>query len=570
MTALVVVIMALAAADGAPADAQTEAPPEPPVVADPLSALGLGDAVGEPLVDGATLFAPLVSGGVVVIDVADAAAPRMRVRLLEGRAVLRVELIEEAVVVFATDGAVLAFSRSVPHDAMPLPASVATALTSPTSPTSPAPPATNAAAVVRVLEVRGQLVVIGAGRSAGFIKGVTVRVFAQRSLVPNANAPGAGQGEVTATLRIDDADATRSVATLSEGDAAFVGDAVKLSPEVATGTVIDVPWPYVVIDAPPDWTVGRHIAIRSADGSLAAIVRIDRIEGGRATAKLGVGDVAAAGDRVERYSDASELTAHRFIRKRFWSLPPRAPFALRVWLKTRGAIGMQPGVPPGTPTQGAAFVELGAKYYFASLPIAVTAELSPVGFGILSTTAHYPSAGTVTVAYSEDFIEAGLGAGVMLGSPGPCFSSPDFTFLTCEDRSGVSINQAFRVGAVDGLHLELATSIVVRSGQTLLVDGQRSELQQQPVILGMVRAELDVPLTSTLRTFFAGGIGHPGWAFAEGGAHWFVAGTGAPGTVVLSGALGASGMLDGPGQDVQGFTTSVIGPSATLGAELRF
>lgn len=102
---------------------------------------------------------------------------------------------------------------------------------------------------------------------------------------------------------------------------------------------------------------------------------------------------------------------------------------------------------------------------------------------------------------------------------------------------------------MDGLHIAWGSSIFVRSPEGF--------------VFGMGRAELGVPVSSTLGLFAAGGGGENGWGFGEVGVRSFFGGTGAPGTVMLSASLGGAGVFDGPAHE------NVIGPSVAFGMEWR-
>ena len=248
------------------------------------------------------------------------------------------------------------------------------------------------------------------------------------------------------------------------------------------------------------------------------------VAGARAMALLGRGDIAVAGDLVER-TDASRS-------ERLW-LPRRAGFAWRVGFMARpflslGNIG------------GGALVDWYARYTFAELPLSLGVELAPLAVNI--TGAQSVGFGGVagSAAFSTDFFEVGLGVGG-LGAVATGMSGHPYGRL--------SILQELRLGAVDGLHLSWRSGVYVEP-QAPGVD------QSGGFQLGMGRGELCVPLTSHLSLFGAGAFGLPGYGFGELGLRSLFFGTGAPGTLILTTSLGATFVATG-------------GPAVSFGMEWR-
>src|SRR5262249_37055997 len=134
------------------------------------------------------------------------------------------------------------------------------------------------------------------------------------------------------------------------------------------------------------------------------------------------------------------------------------------------------------------------------------------------------------------------------GSAGPCASAADISIPGCEVNTGFTINQALRLGAIDGLNATWRSSIFSRPDR---------------FVFGVGRAELNFPLTRQLGLFGAGGAGENGWAFGELGVRTCVGGLGARGTVVLSASIGYASIFDGPSHEVVG------GPSVAFGSEWR-
>ncbi|RKG90922.1 hypothetical protein [Corallococcus terminator] len=186
-------------------------------------------------------------------------------------------------------------------------------------------------------------------------------------------------------------------------------------------------------------------------------------------------------------------------------------------------------------------------------PVVLSAQLEPVGFGLGTGLRHTPGAAYAAVAYSTDFLEVGIGAGVLFGQKS-CYPElePD-TYKeipgknVCESNAGPSIQQVLRLGALDGFHLAWSSSILSRDNKFRFGSG---------------RGELQVPLTPSLSLFGAGGGAASGWNFGEVGVRSFLKGTGGTGTTVLSASLGIVSLSDGTGN-------ALTGPSVAIGIERR-
>jgi len=480
-----------------------------------LDALGLVEIVDQ-VRSGEVLYVAPAGGGVVVIDVSDAASPRIVARFAEGQAVARLLLDGDRLWVVVLHEDVASYSIADPL------APVAALLRPTTSPGTlagvqrPAPPAplepakaapeavveteplaTEAAPEpalpdiqARVTQVKGGRVLFDGGAAAGFEEGMHVRIVSQR-LVSKPDLEGEG--------------------------------------------VIEVP-----------------------SGEVIAVVAIEEISDNGAMAQLGRGDLAKTGDLVEP-------TTERLSESLF--LPRRAPYWLRAGFHARPflALNTQDRKPFGM------LIDAYATWYLSIVPIALTAEISPAGFVLFGADAHYPIVLTGVVAYYTDWFEIGLGGGGMIGNEGPCEMLWDQQTgepngeVACEENTGFTINQMLRLGPIDGIHLTWNSSIFSRPNE---------------FVFGVGRGELGVPVSSHLGLFAAGGAGENGWAFGELGVRSFFGGTGAPGTLMLSASLGVVGIFDGPGKmtsypDGRGGTYTeyqreeAIGPSVAFGAEWR-
>ncbi|MDP2341849.1 MAG: hypothetical protein Q8O67_12900 [Deltaproteobacteria bacterium] len=290
-------------------------------------------------------------------------------------------------------------------------------------------------------------------------------------------------------------------------------------------------------------------------GDITAVVAVEEVGAARAMGMLGRGDVADVGDVVE----STELP----LSESLW-LPRRVPFSVRAGFHARPFFGLDTaGFPVG------ALVDAYVYYSFADVPVALSLDLSPVGFAVFAQDAHYPGTVALGASYVTDWFEVGLGAGAMVGNEGPCVAEPlfddegqvkGFGDPVCENNTGFTFHQMLRLGALDGVHLAWASSILARP---------------TGFVLGHGRAELGVPVSSRVGLFSAGGVGENGWAFGEIGVRTMFGGTGGPGTVMLSASLGGAGVFDGPGivSDEGGFVSFqrdvVAGPAVGFGMEWR-
>ncbi len=285
------------------------------------------------------------------------------------------------------------------------------------------------------------------------------------------------------------------------------------------------------LESKPDLATGKTVRVPS--GELTAVVRIEHADEKRSMARLGRGDVVEIGDLVT-------LTTEPLSERLF--LPRRAPFNFLAGFHVRPFLGLG-----GASKEVGLLSDLYASWYLDSLPLALSVSASPVGLAFNSTDAHYPSTLAVTATYATDFFEIGLGGGALIGNRGPCVQPP-LGGETCEKNTGATINQVLRLGALDGINVVWRSSIFARP---------------QEFVFGVGRGELNLPLTSQLGLFGAGGGGENGWNFGEFGVRTYLGGTGARGTTIISASLGYASVFDGP------MGESVGGPSVAFGMEWR-
>lgn len=439
-----------------------------------LAALQLGGETDRVRV-GDVLYVALARGGVAVVDVSQA-TPRLLRTIAEDRRPAKLLVTEGTLYLFELKQEVTTFSLAdarSPAVAAPIAAAQAIAA----APAAPAsrPAAEAPASTARVLEVSNGRVVFDGGSAAGYVPGARVRIVSQR---------------------------------------------LESLPDLVTGAVQQVP-----------------------SGEVTAVVRIEQAEEGRSMARLGRGDVAEPGDRVS-------LTTEPLSERLF--LPRPTPFRFLAGFHARPFLGLNASDLAGRPSKPVGLLaDAYATYYLEGLPVALSAALAPVGLVVGSAEAHYPATLAVTAAYATDFFELGLGAGALVGNPGPCLAQeqPELTGTgPCEVNTGFTINQALRLGALDGLNVVWRSSIFSRPDR---------------FVFGVGRSELNVPISRNLGLFGGGGGGENGWGFGEFGVRTYLGGAGGRGTVIISASLGYVAVFDGPSHEMVG------GPSVAFGMEWR-
>ncbi len=183
-------------------------------------------------------YVALAAGGVEVVDRSDPQAPRVLGRFAEGRIASRMLIQDNTLVLLESREEATVWSLANPGapartgPGREAPPAVAAPEPAPALAT-PAPGPKPAAARTRVQSVRGGSVIFEAGEAQGFAVGARVRVLSQRL----ERRPDLATGEmrdqpsnaVSAVVRIEDAQADRSMARLGRGDVAVAGDVVELT-----------------------------------------------------------------------------------------------------------------------------------------------------------------------------------------------------------------------------------------------------------------------------------------------------------------------------------------------------
>lgn len=282
----------------------------------------------------------------------------------------------------------------------------------------------------------------------------------------------------------------------------------------------------------PDLASGGIKAVPS--GEVVAVVAIEQADEQRSMARLGRGDDAELGDLAEL---TTEPLSERL------GLPKRAPFSTRLGFHARPFLGLS-----GISKPVGLLADLYGSYYLESVPLRFEVALAPAGIAFGGAETHYPQTIVATGAYTTDYFEIGLGAGALVGKDGPCYQDRPGAPSLCERNTGFTINQVLRLGAIDGFNVLWQSSVFSRPDS---------------FVFGVGRGEVNVPVSSRLGLFAAGGGGENGWNFGEFGVRTYVGGTGARGTLIISASLGVGAVSDGSRNE------SVAGPSVAYGMEWR-
>jgi hypothetical protein len=194
-------------------------------------------------VRGTAAWVALAAGGVAVVDLTQPSAPREVTRVAEGRVISRLMLTEQELLLveLRPDLRVLDVSDPLrPVEKASIGAgvgapSVSTAVAAPAVRDAAPRPAPAGRTVARVVQVTRGRVVFDAGAAAGLREGSHVRIVSRRLVEkPDLATGGTSQqpsNEVTAVLRIEQADANAALARLGRGDIAYAGDLAALTDE---------------------------------------------------------------------------------------------------------------------------------------------------------------------------------------------------------------------------------------------------------------------------------------------------------------------------------------------------
>jgi hypothetical protein len=192
------------------------------------------------------------------------------------------------------------------------------------------------------------------------------------------------------------------------------------------------------------------------------------------------------------------------------------------------------------------------RYHFDA-PFQVEVGVTPLAFEIRGGAGdeQVPTAFDFTALYDHDYFAIGLGVGSLVyGAESGSVGGPLTPASPAALRFG--LYQTVRLGAVDGLMVELRNSFVFR--ERTIGDGSQMTFQW-----GSTEIQGNIPLHRRVSLLLDGGGGNNGWAYGEIGIRTFFSGSGGPGTIIVPIAAG-----------VGSFTTiGATGPLVSIGIEWR-
>jgi hypothetical protein len=195
--------------------------------------------------------------------------------------------------------------------------------------------------------------------------------------------------------------------------------------------------------------------------------------------------------------------------------PPRAAGLWELMLRVRPFVALE-GLGGGILTQSS------VGYRFES-HVALTAELHPFGFASGQGEGRatlVPAAAFVSALYDHEVFGIGLGVGLQ--------TVHDTAFET-PSGSGTLLTQRLRLGARDGLSLDLRNDVVL--------------FHSQFDFSGFVGSAM-IPVGSRAWLLFEGGGGSAGYGYGEIGLRSLLRGNGQHGSLFLSVTLGGQGVFE--------------------------
>ncbi len=165
---------------------------------------------------------------------------------------------------------------------------------------------------------------------------------------------------------------------------------------------------------------------------------------------------------------------------------------------------------------GGAIAALNGTYRHPS-GAAVHAGVSPLGFGFADVGNLFAINGHVIASYDHRLFEVGFGGGWAT-----------IADSQVDDTSGLGVEQLARLGAVDGLHLQVRNTFLLYGGA---------------FHYGGTEGIAMVPVTSRYALFGRGGGGEMGYAFGELGLRVLGVGNGDRGSVTFDATLGFAGLF---------------------------
>jgi hypothetical protein len=200
---------------------------------------------------------------------------------------------------------------------------------------------------------------------------------------------------------------------------------------------------------------------------------------------------------------------------------------------------------------GGAIADLAVDHYFATVPLRLSLELSPLALAIEADGPGSIGHLRLGAAYAGQYVELGLAAGSRIQNYG---------------GSGISLAGFLRLGALDGLKFTLTYGYVIKRNRYTGDVGAG---------LSNILADLHVPIANRLALFAETGISSDRWIYGSVGLRHRLLGDGGSGTWFVSGSFGVAWVVDRP--ECQYPDTGwcenaawAAGPTLGLGLERRF
>jgi hypothetical protein len=294
---------------------------------------------------------------------------------------------------------------------------------------------------------------------------------------------------------------------------------IESAPKIREGTVTEVGIGEVVVD------LGRDDGLKQGDRIEFAIDVTENV-GGQTTADrqvLAVGIVRTAAPGFSRVGLGMNervplgASARQVSREKSESrmAPPRAAGLWELMLRMRPFVALE-GL------GGGVLMQASAGYRFES-HIALAAEIHPFGFASGVGDEHatlVPAAAFVSALYDHDVFGVGLGIGMQ--------TVHDTGFET-PSGSGTLLTQRLRLGARDGLSLDLRNDVVL--------------FHSRFDFAGFVGSAM-IPVGQRAWLLFEGGGGSAGYGYGEIGLRSLLRGNGQQGSLFLSVTLGGQGVFE--------------------------
>lgn len=289
-----------------------------------------------------------------------------------------------------------------------------------------------------------------------------------------------------------------------------------------------------------DLSLERHVVLAPGETALSrealAVGIVTTTSGRFATLRLGINERVPLGANARpTYAAAtSSLTA-----------PPRAQGLWQTKLMLRPFFALD--------ELGAGFLLTGAAGYRFNGNVHVEALLEPFALGGAQNRDGIAAASfTLSASYDSHYVELGVGAGAQTVNTVPFDVGPG---------SGLTFAQFLRLGALDGLHLEARSNIVLFHSE---FDFSGLTITSQ------------IPVARGYWLLLGGGGGSVGYAYGELGLRVLLKGRGDRGSLFFSATGGGAAVFKETGCSTsEDFvfcegTQTLAGPMAGVGMEHRF